>query len=224
MRLVSSLVLCASLAAFGQEAVLTSQAEPSAVGAEPSAPPIIETPTTGVPQGFTDAALRVNRLNVITEGRSGKELSHRELFSRLGRTDLLAQSDAVQTRRTVLFVAAGAVAVAGLITGTVLLATSPNLATPQCENDVAVYNEICVPQARQHLTGGVVAYAGGVVGALVLGGLAFLSDPRVLDVDGTSRLVGLYNAQLLRTMRANGVTVVPVVTTGGAMMAASLRF
>ena len=224
MRTFVALFISCSLLAQAQTAEpVTPLPPPAEAVPTPSAPPM-PVVAPGVPPSFVDSALRVDRDNVITEGKAGTPVSHRELFTRLGRTDLLEKSDAAKTRRTALFIAAGGVLLAGAVTGIAFLATSPNLATPACENDVRVYNDICVPKVREHTSIGVGSLVGGVVGALLLGGIAFLSDPRVLNADATSRLVGIYNAQLLRKLRGETVTLVPVITNEGAAMSASLHF
>ncbi|MFZ5441015.1 MAG: hypothetical protein ACOZQL_13490 [Myxococcota bacterium] len=210
---LTSLVLSLSLTALAQE---------------PSAPPVMpaEEPAPALPGEFLDRVLRVDVKNQITEGRAQRPVTHLELFERTGRADLVEQSRALASRRTWLLVSAGALLVAGGITGGVLIGTGPVLASPACESDVRVYNEVCVPRANAHNISGTAVIAGSAAVALLLGTLALWSDPRVLDRDQTAAVVSSYNAQLARTLRRgpSGLKLQPVITPEGAALTASLRF
>ncbi|MDP1826045.1 MAG: hypothetical protein Q8L48_22460 [Archangium sp.] len=195
---------------------------------EPSPPPVMPTEVAepALPPEFLDQALKVDVDNRITRGRAQAPLTHRELFQKLGRADLLAKSDGMLTRRRWLIVGAVGLSTAAIVAGSILIATAPNLATPACENSVQVYNEICVPRANQHNISGTAIIVGGVVGALLMAGFAYGSDPAVLTRDETVSLVGTYNSQLARQLRRPpaGLRLLPMVTPDGASLTASLRF
>lgn len=200
----------------------------TALAQEPSPPPVMPTEVAepALPATFLDQALRVDVKNQITRGRAQTPVSHRELFEQLGRADLLERSQALATRRTWLIVGAVALSTAAIITGSILIATAPNLATPACENSVQVYNEICVPRAKEHNISGTAIIAGGVVGSVLLAGFAYASNPDVLTRDETAALIGTFNSRLARQLRRPpaGLRLIPLVTPDGAWLTASLRF
>jgi hypothetical protein len=200
----------------------------AALAQETSPPPVMPTEAADpvLPTAFLDQALKVDSNNRISRGRSQETVSHRELFEQLGRTDLLARSQDLAAKRTWLIVGAVALSTAAIVTGSILIATAPNLATPACENDVDVYNNVCVPQAAQHNISGTAVIVSGVVGALLMAGFAYGSDPAVLTRDETVALVSTFNSRLARTLRRPpaGLRVLPLVTPDGAWLTASLRF
>jgi hypothetical protein len=83
-----------------------------------------------------------------------------------------------------------------------------------------------VPRANQHNISGTAIIVSGVVGALLMAGFAYGSDPAVLTRDETVSLVGTYNSQLARQLRRPpaGLRLLPMVTPDGASLTASLRF
>lgn len=211
-----ALLLCAVLSAS------------AALAQEPSPPPVLPTEEAEppLPAAFLDQALKVDGKNQVSRGRAQEKVSHRELFALVGRTDLIAKSDAMIVRRTWLIIGSVTLATAGLATGIALIATAPNLATPACENSVMIYNEVCVPNARAHNISGTAAITAGVLGALLMAGFAYNSDPRVLDRDETAALIGGFNSKLARMLRRPpaGLRLLPMVTPDGATLTASLRF
>jgi hypothetical protein len=200
----------------------------AALAGDPSQPPVMpaEVAEPALPPQFLDQALKVDVDNHITQGRAMTPLSHRELFELMGRADLLAKSDSMITRRRWLIIGAIGLSAASIVAGSVLIATAPNLATPACESSVQVYNEICVPRANQHNISGTAIIVTGVVGALLMAGFAYGSDPAVLTRDETVSLVGTYNSRLARQLRRPpaGLRLIPMVTPEGASLTASLRF
>jgi hypothetical protein len=210
-----ALMLCALLAS-------------SALAEELTPPPVLPTEQAEpvLPPTFLDRALKVDVDNHITQGRTATPVSHREFFERLGRADLLAKSADLEKRRKWLIIGSVALSTAAIVTGSILIATAPNLATPACESSVQVYNEICVPRAAQHNISGTAVIVTGVVGALLMAGFAYGSDPSVLTRDETAALVGSYNSRLARELRRPpaGLRLIPMVTPEGASLTASLRF
>lgn len=200
-----------------------------ALAAEPSAPPVMSTEqaeVAQVPTGFLDQALKVDVKNQITEGRSATPVTHRQLFERMGRADLITESFARAQRRTVLAVTGAVVAGLAIAAGTVVIATGPRLASIECESSVQIYNEVCVPRANAHNYSGTAIIAAGVVTGLLLGTLAYWSDPDVLTRDETAALISTYNSQLAKRLKQppSGWKIVPVVTPDGAAVAASVKF
>jgi hypothetical protein len=195
---------------------------------EPTVPPIIPTEQAepAIPGQFLDLALKVDVRNHITEGKAQTPVSHRELFTRLGRADLLLQSDNLANKRKWLIISAVTLAVAGGVTGGILIGTAPKLASPACESDIHVYNDICVPRAAQHNISGTAVIATAVVGAAMLATFAYWSDPDVLNRDQTAALVSSFNAQLARNLRRPSSTlrVLPMISPDGASLTAALRF
>ncbi len=199
-----------------------------ALADELTPPPVMPTEAAepAIPGQFLELALKVDGKNRVTEGRAQTPVTHQELFRRLGRADLLSQSDALATRRRWLIISSVSLAVVAGIVGSVLIATAPVLASPACESDVHVYNDLCVPRAAAHNTAGTSVIAGGVAGALLLATLAYWSNPDVTDADQTAALVSTFNAQLARRLRGtpSGFKLLPLVTPDGATLTASLRF
>lgn len=216
MRSLLTLVLAVSVAARAQSVM----PEPSV----PPPPPEVEAPVSAATTLFAAQALRVDSKNRISDG-AHLEVSHRELFSRLGREDLLALSDQALVRRKIFIASSIAVLVASAVTGAIILATGPNLASAYCSSDIHIYNDLCVPRAREHTTAGTATILGGVAGALLLATLAWWSDPDLMDRDATSKLVSTYNVMLAKKLRTpNNVKFLPMISSDGAMLAASLRF
>ncbi len=203
-------------------------AGPAASAAEPTPPPVLPTEAAepALPPEFLDQALKVDGKNQITKGRAQTALTHRELFELMGRTDLLTKSDELAARRKWLTIGAVALGAVGIGTGVTLIATAPNLATPTCERSVQIYNEVCVPTASAHNISGTAVLVTGVLGALLMAGFAYNTDPAVLDRDGTAALIGSFNSKLARALRRppGGLRLLPVVTPDGATLTASLRF
>ncbi|MBL8913776.1 MAG: hypothetical protein JNM17_23945 [Archangium sp.] len=202
-----------------------------ALADEPSAPPVMSTEAAEVaqvPTGFLDQALKVNVKNEITEGRSGNRLTHRQVFERMGRTDLIAESLAREQRRTLLAITGGIIAGVAIGAGITVIATGPKLASPECEADVRIYNEICVPRANAHNYTGTAIIVGGVVTGLLLGTIAYWSDPNVLTRDETASLIGTYNSQLAKRLKNSPsglkLKLMPSIGPDGAALTASLKF
>jgi hypothetical protein len=199
-----------------------------AMAEDPTPPPVMPTEVAepALPTAFLDQALKVDAKNQVTQGRDQKPLTHRELFMKVERPDLVAKSDAMAQRRTWLTVGAVSLSSASIIAGAILIATAPRLASIACESSVMVYNEICVPRANAHNISGTAVIATGVVASLLMAGFAFNSNPAVLDRDETAALVSGYNSKLARQLRRPpaGIRFLPVVTPDGASLTASLRF
>ena len=204
-----------------------------AMAEEPAAPPVSAPPVMAaeaaepaLPAAFLDQAIKVNEKNQVTMGRAGTPLTHRELFVKLERMDLVQRSDDLVARRRGLIIGSVALGSASILGGVILIATAPKLASVACESDVRVYNEICVPRANAHNISGTAVIATGVVASLVMAGFAFNSNPEVLGRDETAALVSGYNSKLARQLRRQpaGLRVLPVITPDGAALTASLKF
>lgn len=191
-------------------------------------PPVMPTeaaePT--LPNEFLDQAVKVDDKNNVTQGRNATPLTHRELFIKLDRPDLVLKADELAARRKWLTIGAVSLSSASILAGAILIATGPKLASPDCENSVQIYNEICVPRAKAHNITGSSIMAVGVVASLVMAGFAFNANPDVLSRDETAALVSGYNSRLARNLRRPpaGLRLMPVITPEGGMLTASLRF
>ncbi len=200
----------------------------TAFAQELTAPPVIPTEAAeaALLTDFFDQALKVDEKNKISQGRAQVPLTHREFFVMLERTDLIEKSDGLAMRRQWLVIGSVALSSAAIITGALLIATAPRLASAECESSVTVYNEFCVPRANAHNISGTVTIAAGVVGALLMAGFAYNSNPALLDRDETAALVSRYNSKLARQLRRPPASIrfLPMVTPDGASLAAALRF
>lgn len=195
---------------------------------DPTPPPVMPTELAepALPPAFLDQAIKVDAKNQVTQGRADTPLTHRELFVKLQRTDLVEKSDLLAARRKGLIIASVSVGSASIIGGAILIATAPKLASIACESSVQVYNELCVPRANAHNISGTAIIATGVVGALLMAGFAFNTNPNVLDRDETAALVSSHNSRLARQLRRPpaSLRLSPMVTPDGASLTASLRF
>ena len=194
----------------------------------PSVPPVMPTELAEpvLPGEFLDKALKVDSKNRITMGRAQTPVTHLELFTQLGRGDLIAKSEMLALRRKWLIIGGVGLGSAAIVTGIILIATAPKLASIYCESSVRIYNDICVPRANEHNISGTAIIVTGVLGALLMAGFAYNSDPRAIDADETAALVGTFNSKLARELRRPpaGIRFLPVVTPDGASLTASLRF
>ncbi len=200
----------------------------SAAAEELSVPPVMSTEEAdpALPTEFLDKALKVDARNQITMGRAQTPVAHRELFLQLDRSDLVTKSELLATRRKWLIIGSVGLSSAAIVTGIILIATAPRLTSIECESSVQVYNDICVARANQHNISGTAVIVTGVVGALLMAGFAYNSDPRVVDADETAALVSTFNSRLARQLRRPpaGLRFLPMVTPDGASLSASLRF
>ena len=149
-----------------------------ALGARAADEPMPSTQTEARTLVYTDE-------HQILLGTPARELTPREFFQLLGRTDLLERSEAALQRRRALFISAAGVLVVGVAVGAYFLATTPDLSTGPCnisKTDTAdYYNNVCVPDHRMHQVAGSGFIVGGVVAAGVLAGIGLAMNPDVLN-------------------------------------------
>lgn len=197
--------------------------------AEVTPPPLpaVEAPAEPlVPAAFFDDVLSWDPdAKQAVHGRQKTVLTRTEFFERVGRLDLIEQSNSLRARRITLAVAAGTVALGGLIGGIVLLAGSPDMNSAYCVNNVANFNQ-CHEINRVHQTGGIGLIAGSVATAALMATLAWWSSPDVVDSDEATHLVSQYNADLLKRLRASRGSLkwMPVVSPDGAALAVAGQF
>ncbi len=189
--------------------------------------PAVEAPAEPlVPAAFFDDVLSWDsESNQAMHGRQKTVLTRTEFFERVGRHDLIEKSNSLRTRRITLAVAAGTVALGGIISGVVLLAGSPDMNSAYCVNNVTNFNQ-CHETNRVHQTGGIGLIAGSAAVAMLMATLAWWSSPDAIDGDEATHLVSQYNAGLLKRLRASRGSLkwLPVVSPDGAALAVAGRF
>ena len=193
---------------------------------EPPAPPTAE-PAVTVPGTFYDRMLTVDAKGRVYEGRARTLLPARDVFERAGRTDLLERSGTLATRRTALAVSAAILGVASVAVGVSLIALAPWPGTTVCEADVFYYNDVCVPRYHAYQNAGSAVLVAGLISSAVLAGLAWNTNPDVLNRDEMTKLVSAYNAQLKKSLTASGpssLRVAPWVGPNGGGVAAMMRW
>lgn len=193
---------------------------------EPPAPPPAE-PSVTVPSSFYERMLTVDAKGRVYEGRARTLVPARDVFERAGRTDLLEQSGSLSRRRTGLAVSAIILGVTSVAVGVSLIALAPWPGTPVCEADVNYYNNVCVPRYHAYQNSGAGVLVAGLISSAVLAGLAWNTNPDVLNRDEMTKLVSAYNAKLKRDLTASGpssLRVAPWVGPNGGGVAAMMRW
>jgi hypothetical protein len=157
-----------------------------------------------------------------------RHLTPRELFEVAGRPDLVAQADANATRRTALFISAGAVAAVAVVVGVVLYATAPNFSVEPCNRgldtvaDRLYFDTVCVPQNTLHMVSGAVTLVGGLAAAGLLAAFGLWARPDVLTPFELHRFIRDHNAALPGPRL--GLQLAPWVSPTGAGLGARGTF
>lgn len=196
------------------------------VVSEPPAPPTAE-PPAAVPSSFYDRMLTVDTKGRVYEGRARTLLPARDVFGRMGRTDLLEQSNTLSRRRTGLAVSAAILGVASVAVGVSLIALAPWPGTPVCEADVFYYNDVCVPRYHAYQNAGSAVLVAGLISSAVLAGLAWNTNPDVLNRDEMTKLVSAYNAKMKKSLVGidpSSLRIAPWVGPNGGGVAAMMRW
>jgi len=177
-------------------------------------------------EAFLREFIRVDpRANSPFVGR--ESISAKEFYGRIGRTDLVAESDG-QTRKRIWLMSAATLVMAGSVAGgLVVLGNAQNINDPHClVNGVAGYNE-CVDRANQTtLIGGLIIGLGVVVGGGILT-WALLTPEMVTPPEETVRLATEYNRNLAVRHRAPSgaqLQILPSIGPQGASLTARLTF
>lgn len=158
--------------------------------------------------------------NEILVDSPPRTISAVELYGLLGRQDLVDRVHANARARLGLFIAAGAVAAAGVVAGIVFFATAPVMGgASRCNSgDLAYYNSYCQPQWVLHTQGGAFSLVGGLGLGGVMAAVGLLLRPEVLDRVQLDRLIRDANASLPR------VELTPWLAPGGGGLLAFTRF
>ncbi|MFO0759925.1 MAG: hypothetical protein U0359_25795 [Byssovorax sp.] len=211
---------------------VASAPPPGSMTAPPPAPTFQQPPAAVAPAKVPPAFLaRVlsydDETNQVVMGSAHRPLSQDEMLAELDRPDLVEKVHAVERRRLIFAISGGAVFAAGMITAGVARAGMPNLNSAYCTADYHVYNEECVPEAKQR----EVIMATGLIGGIGIGGLlgalAIASSPgSVFSKDETQGFIATHNATLLKRARegASRLRLSPVASTAGGGLWVTYRF
>jgi hypothetical protein len=135
------------------------------------------------------------------QGTARTALTREQLYTLLGREDLIEQSERNRTKRIILFTAAGAALAAGIAGGIYVYGRQPDLNSRRCTDSVSEYNDECIPKRRQAniAAGGLVI--GGLLAAsgFIAWGLSYKLD--ILSPSATAQAVAQHNGDLMRTLR-----------------------
>lgn len=162
----------------------------------------------------------------MVKGSARRPLSADELFTELGRPDLVERSRAARRRRLAFAISGGVVLTAGLVTAAVARAGIPDLNSAFCVADYRNYNEVCVPDVKRREAIAATGIIAGISLGGVLGALALASSPNPLSKDETLGLIANHNTTLMRRARdgARNVHLTPTASWKGGGLALSLQF
>ncbi len=219
-------LLCAS-AAHAQEGLPPAPPPPAVapIVALPASPP----PSERIPPAFFARFLSYDAAEKqVLMGQQRRPLSREEVFTEMGRPDLLAKSRAAERRRLILTISGVGVLSTGLITAAVARLGMPNLNGGFCTRNHRNYNEICVPDAQRRETISAAAVVVGVGVGGLLGTLAVMSSPNILSKDEVEALIAGHNATLMRRLRSRADALrpklTPVASWKGGGLALSFQF
>jgi len=195
---------------------------------EPSPPPDArEAPAVAaMPPAFFDQALVWDSATHAPRlGREKKTLTRFEFYERVGRPDLVALSRGAMNRRIGFAIAAGALAVGGVIAGVLMLSKATDMNSAFCVDNVDNYNR-CTASNRFQQIGGTAFIAAGLGSAMLLTTIAYWQKPDVVDHDEAIHLVSQYNATMLKKLRAvpSSLRWMPAFGPQGGMLAVSGQF
>jgi hypothetical protein len=183
-------------------------------------------PAKHIPPGFLDQALVFDEASgAVTQGRSHQRLSAEDLYTILGRPDLLEKSRAAGRRRMFFAVSGASVVLTGVVFGVIPRIGMPDLSGSACMQNSRTYND-CLSDANRRDIMTTTALVAGISLGGVLGALAIASSPSVLSRDETSTLVSQHNAALLRLLRSDteGFRLAPYASGRGAGVVAAVAF
>lgn len=206
---------------------------PPPAGLAPNAPPEEKKADPALLRAFRASYLSYDALtHEVRQGSNGPPLEREQLYQILRRPDLLEETDRRETKRTLLFLGAGGLLATGVVTGVVLLATAPNMNSPECLATADSYNNGCSPDNTRHQIFGAMAIGAGVLGGSALAFVAFGVNLDPLTPDEKQRAIASYNGALMAHLRNNAATrpwptsirFTPVFDLHGGGLAAAARF
>jgi hypothetical protein len=162
--------------------------------------------------------------------RDGKPYGASDFYKLVGRPDLAAWSEDRTRQRTWLIASGTIVAVAGVVTGIIVMGSGPDTSSPQCQtHDYADYTNCYDRASKAQMTGAFILGAG-----LAAGGVLFVWGMNIPEMvttaEQTLKMATDYNQSLCikhgGSPPSSGVKlrVLPVVGPGFAGLSAKLTF
>jgi hypothetical protein len=183
---------------------------------QPAPPPVLTPAPPPVPatdpqllRAFRASALSYDDITQSVHQGNGHVVEREELYRIIQRPDLIAESESRATKRTWIFVGAGATTVLGIAAGVGIIANARHLNDPYCVANLNNMNNDCIPSHDRSQVIGVASIAAGVLGGSLLAywGFGIQVDP--LTPDEKQRVIAAYNGQLMGRLRQNIATVAP---------------
>ncbi|HVP60853.1 MAG TPA: hypothetical protein VMT11_09860 [Myxococcaceae bacterium] len=146
-----------------------------------------------------------------------------EFYTRIERTDLVAQAEDRTRQRVWLMAGGGVVAVASVVGGIVVMSTAQNTNDPGCSVSVPAHNA-CLDSANHATTAGTILLGAGLALGTGLITWGALIPEMVTSPQETLRLAADYNLALARKHGATGarLQLVPSLAPGYAGLTARL--
>jgi hypothetical protein len=162
--------------------------------------------------------------------RNGKPYGAADFYRTVGRPDLAAWSEDRTRQRTWLIASGTIIAVAGVVTGIVVMGTGPDTNSPQCQtNDYADYTNCYDRASKAQMTGAFILGAG-----LAAGGVLFVWGMNIPEMvtpaEATLKMATDYNQSLSvkngGSAPSSGVKlrILPALGPGYAGLSAKLTF
>jgi hypothetical protein len=161
--------------------------------------------------------------NSVREGK--RTLSASEFYARVERTDLVAQAEDRTRQRIWLMGGGGALAVASVVAGVVVMSSAKNINSPSCSTDVFAHNA-CVDSHKSTTTAGALILVAGVALGTGLFTWGAMTPEMVTSPRETLRLAADHNLELARKHGAKGaqLQLIPTLAPGHAGLLARLTF
>jgi hypothetical protein len=161
--------------------------------------------------------------NAVRDG-SGS-ISPTEFYTRLQRADLVSQAEERRRQRIWLMGGGGAVAVAGVVAGILVMSSAQNTNTPGCVADVYTHNACIESSSRTSTAGALILTAGLTVGAGLFTWGALIPE-MVTSPNETVRLATGYNLALAEKHGATGarLQIIPSLSPGHAGLIARVSY
>ena len=162
--------------------------------------------------------------------RNGKPYGASDFYRTVGRPDLAAWSEDRTRQRTWLIASGTIIAVAGVVTGIVVMGTGPDTSSPQCQtSDYADYTSCYDRASKAQMTGAFILGAG-----LAAGGVLFVWGMNIPEMvtpaETTLKMATEYNQSLSvkhgASPPSSGVKlrILPALGPGYAGLSAKLTF
>ncbi len=158
--------------------------------------------------------------------RGGRSVSAWSFYNEVGRTDLAARADERTRQRVWLMAGGGLVAVAGVVTGLVVMSNAQNTNDPSCWTGGVITNNACIDRNKATTSAGVLILVASIAVGTGLITWGALIPEMVTTPEETVRLATDRNLELSRKHGASGVRlrILPGVGPGQAGLTARLTF